>query len=208
MLSLTFMGLSNAFGMVSPVRTALDWLRMVGIQSEAVRLFVIFGVSGVVFPMLSMLTAAWLSQRLSKADRRESLRTYASRYAPAFVPVGFGIWLAHYGFHLAISGLTIIPALQSFLLRHGSALLGGGAQWELSYLLPASWIFPLQVVAVLGGFGISLSVLARAAMRREVEPIQSLLELLPWAALLMLIVLAALAIFNLPMEMRGMMMET
>jgi polyferredoxin len=207
-LALAFMGLSNAFGMVSPVRAVLGWLRDLGIGPEALRLFILFGVGGVALPGLCLLSAAWATARLAKADRRSSLRAYATRYAGAFVPVGFGIWLAHYGFHIAVSGLTIIPALQSFLLRHGSSRLGDQANWRLSYLIPVSWIFPLQVAAVLGGFGISLILLARAAQRPNAEPIHSLLELLPWAALLMLIVLGALAIFNLPMEMRGTMMGT
>lgn len=208
MLSLAFMGLSNAFGMVSPVRALLGWLRGLGIGPEAVRLFVLFGVGGVVLPGVCMLAAAWMSARLARVNDRVSLRVIASRYAAAFVPVGFGIWLAHYGFHLAVGGLTIIPAMQSFLLRHGLTLMGGAPNWELSYLLPAIWIFPLQVVAVLGSFFVSLLVLARAALRQDIEPIHSLLELLPWAVLLLIIVLAALMIFNLPMEMRGMMMGT
>ena len=34
------------------------------------------------------------------------------------------IWLAHYGYHLAIGGLGIVPVTQSFLLAHGLNWLG------------------------------------------------------------------------------------
>lgn len=206
LISLVFMGLMNAFGMVKPVHSLQSWLGELGLRWEGGQLLLLFGIGGLALPAVATLGAAWLSGRLVGPERPEALREYAARYASAFVPMGFGVWLAHYGFHLAISGLAIVPALQSFFLRHGSLLLGGKANWSLSYLLPPEWIFPLQVLAVLAGFVVSLVVLTRAALRSSNEPADAFLELLPWAAVLFLITVAALAVFNLPMEMRGMMM--
>ena len=37
----------------------------------------------------------------------------AVRYAYALVPLGAGIWLAHYGLHLLAGVLTIVPVTQS-----------------------------------------------------------------------------------------------
>jgi polyferredoxin len=205
-ISLVFMGLMNAFGMVKPVHSLQSWLGELGLHWEGGQLLLLFGIGGLVLPAAATLGAAWLSGQLVRKNKRETPRTYAARYASAFVPMGFGVWLAHYGFHLAIGGLAVVPALQSFFLRHGSAILGSQANWSLSYLLPPEWIFPLQVLAVLAGFLVSLVVLSRAALRFSNEPIDAFLELLPWAALLFLITVGALAVFNLPMEMRGMMM--
>ena len=43
----------------------------------------------------------------------------AMRYSFALVPIGFGMWLAHYSFHLFTSYDTIIPATQRFAEDHG-----------------------------------------------------------------------------------------
>ena len=85
-------------------------------------------------------------------------------------------------------------------------MVGKCAELELSHLLPVSWIFPLQVLALLAGYFGSLYVLAKVALRPKLEPIESLRELLPWAVFLTFIIIAALLMFNLPMEMRGTVM--
>jgi hypothetical protein len=131
------------------------------------------------------------------------LRDFAAHYSPAFIPLGMGVWLAHYGFHFVTGGLTILPLMQSSLLEHGFSWLGRSPTWSLGALLPMDWIFPLQVAAVLGGFFASLYVLGRRSLRPGVAPIKSLLELLPWGVMMLLLALASLSIFNLPMEMRG-----
>ncbi|MFN2273576.1 MAG: FesM, partial [Anaerolineales bacterium] len=112
-------------------------------------------------------------------------------------------WLAHYGFHFAIGGLSIIPVMQSFLLDHRLAWLGNQPRWELSNVIPIDWIFPLQVIAIISGFFIALLVLARRALKPERKPLESLKEMLPWAFIITLLILLSLAVFNLPMEMRG-----
>jgi hypothetical protein len=114
-----------------------------------------------------------------------------------------GIWLAHYGFHLAIGGAAIVPVFQSFLLDHGISILGNQPNWEMSFLIPEPLIFPLQIVALVGGFAASLIVLSKTALKRHSAPIVAFQELIPWAILIVIMTIAALSIFNLPMEMRG-----
>jgi ferredoxin len=201
-----FIGLMNAFGMVPPVYALQEFLYEAGIQSEALRLLLIFGSGILLLPLLGVSIAAWMSRQLAARDKRETLKAYATRYAPTFVPAGFGIWLAHYGFHFAIGGLTIAPVLQTFLLDHGLSWLGAKPNWELSYLIPAGWIFPLQILALFGGYFGSLYVLGKVALRPELEPVESLKELIPWAIFLTLVIIASLLVFNLPMEMRGTIM--
>ncbi len=203
-VGLTFFALSNAFGMVPPVRAVEAWLQAhLGLSSDGLRLLVLFAVGDLVLPAAVLFGAAWASLRLTPSAARSSMKSLAARYVPSFVPVGFGLWLAHYGFHVAVGGLTIVPVLQSFLLDHGVAWLGTSANWSLGPLLPIEWIFPLQVIAVLGGFFLGLAVLARAGSRSGLPPAMALRQLLPWALTLALITITALSIFNLPMDMRG-----
>lgn len=206
-VALAFLGLTNAFGMVAPVQTLHTWLvESVGIRSEAIRLLILLGIGGAGLPVGFLFLAARASAWL---DGAESIRArfFASRFSPAFVPLGLGVWLAHYGFHLAIAGLTIIPTFHDFLLRHGLILFGERPHWELGFLLPMPVVFPLQVAAVLAGFFGSLLVLGRASLDSKQTPGSALKVALPWVVGLLLLCLAALAVFNLPMEMRGMFMR-
>jgi ferredoxin len=206
LVSLTFLGLTNAFGMVSPIYAVQRWLFTgLGISSEGIRLL-IFGLFGnLLLPAIVLLGGAGLSQALTASQHTEKLVFYGASYARAFVPLGFGIWLAHYGFHFSVGGLAVVPVFQNFLNDHGVTLLGA-PNWELSYLLPPNWIFPLQVLTLMVGFGAALYLLARIALRPDMAPIDSLLEMLPWGVMITLIAIASLAVFNLPMEMRGTIM--
>ena len=201
--ALTFISLSNAFAMVPPVYDLQAWLlRSVGIQSEAVRVGLYFLVTGVLLPGLALVLASALS-RMTASIKHWSLSKIAGHYVPALIPLGFGIWLGHYGFHFITGGLTIIPVMQSFALDHGLEILGSAPNWNVGFLLPVEWIFPLQVACVLAGFLAGMLVLARRSLKLVTQPIQALVALLPWAVLLTLLTIASLSIFSLPMEMRG-----
>ena len=43
----------------------------------------------------------------------------ATRFAYALVPLGFGMWLAHYSFHFVTSYEGVVPTVQRFLLDRG-----------------------------------------------------------------------------------------
>lgn len=201
-LALTFMGISNALGMVPPVYVLearlAGWL---GTQSEALVLLVIFGVVNLLLPAGLGMGAAWLSHQLAGRPIGDSLRTVFSRYAPACLSLGFAIWLAHYGFHFASGALSIIPVAQAFLLDHGLPL--GSPDWSLSGLLPMGWVLPLQAGIVAVGFAGSLHLLG--VLSRAVHPQARAARraTLPWLILLLALALAALFLFSLPMEMRG-----
>ena len=203
-LVFAFAALGNAFGMVPPVYALeaklSEWL---GIGSEALILLVIFGVTMLALPAALGIGAAWLSRRLAGDRRNEPLRIVLARYAPTVVPLGFGIWFAHYWFHFASGALTIVPVLQNFLLDHGIALLGAKPAWSLGAILPGDWLIVLELAAVLIGFLASLVVLRRQATAATSDERSARQVMLPWLALLILLALAAVLIFMLPMEMRG-----
>ena len=209
LITLAFMGLINAFGMVPPVYNLMasiaDTLHLASfgfsnLAIEGIVLFIIFGVGAILLPILLSLAAAWLARRLTNTVKRDSLRVALTSFAPAFVPIGLGFWVAHYGFHFLIGALTIIPAFQNFLQAHGIGLLGD-PNWNLVGLENMGVIGLIQTIALLGGFVGSLLAAQHIALRLYRR--QGLAGLLPWALLFLLMIAAGMWLFSLPMEMRG-----
>jgi hypothetical protein len=199
--SLTFMGILNAFGMVPPIYTLQKWMaETLGLSSDPIRLLIIFILAVVVIPASVILVNSWIGKIIGNATGE--LRMLAGQYSPSLIPLGFGIWLAHYGFHFAIGGMTIIPVMHNFTLDHNFLWFGSDVNWGVGFLLPEGLIFPLQVAIVLLGFVVSLIVLANRGMGQQ-HGTNALGELLPWAITLMVLTVISLSIFNLPMEMRG-----
>ncbi|NIM94323.1 MAG: FesM [Anaerolineales bacterium] len=200
LVGITFFGVLNAFGMVPPIYELQTWLEeSASIQSEGLRILIILLVGGFGLTTLTVLGCSWLGTRGSKITPLKS----AGLFAPTFVPMGFGIWFAHYTFHFIMGGLTILPVMQSFLLDHGIQWLGTDPMWDVGYLMPMDWIFPLQVTVIMIGFFLSLYALGRRALQIDGTPLEGLRLMLPWAVILVLLVVISLSIFNLPMEMRG-----
>lgn len=194
-IALAFMGVSNAFGMVPPYYALQEWLALsLGITSEFVVLLLIFAVGNLLLPLLAAVAAAWLSRGATGFQTRDSLRDTVAAFAPAFAPIGFGIWFAHYSFHLLVGPGLIAPVIQEFL--------GGVGDWaRWSFSLDPSLIGLIQLAALLAGFFWSLRLAQKAALRLYRR--KALLGLLPWALVYLLLMLAAWQIFTLPMEMRG-----
>ena len=194
-IALAFMGLSNAFGMAPPYYALQEWLALdLGIRSEFVALLLVFGVGNLLLPLAAAVAAAWLGRRLTRFHKRDSLRDTVAAFAPAFVPVGFGIWFAHYSFHLLIGPGLIVPVMQEFM--------GGVGDWAgWSFSLDANLIGAVQLLVLLGGYLWGMRLAQKTALRRYRRA--ALLGLLPWAWVFTLMMLAAWQIFTLPMEMRG-----
>ncbi len=200
-LVFAFTGISNAFGMVPPIYALEAWLAgVLGTNNEGIVLLLIFAALNFALPVGLGLGAAWISRALSKQS--ESLRVTLSRYAPAFAPLAFAGWLAHYGgFHFLSSALAIIPVFQNFLLDHGITA-PGQPDWSLGPIMPLSWLDPIELGIVLAGFAASLYVLNYRARQNRPKPI-GLGAQLPWIVLLLGLAVAMLIVFYLPMEMRG-----
>ena len=47
--------------------------------------------------------------RALTADRQRSVAQIAVDFSYALVPFGFGMWLAHYGFHLLTGAFVVVP---------------------------------------------------------------------------------------------------
>ena len=189
------MGLTNAFGMVSPVYALQQTLaEALNLRSELIVLLLVFGITSLLIPALLTLLAAQLGRLLSGSRRKHNLRSTVAAFAPAFVPVGLGVWIAHYSFHLLVAPFSFIPVLQEFLGQDGDWARFGSS-------LDETLIGLVQLVAIAGGLVWSLLIAQRAATRmyrRDAVP-----GMLPWALLLLAIAFIAIWIFSQPMEMRG-----
>lgn len=201
LLVYAFAAVGNAFGMVPPVY-ALEaqvarWLHT---ENEGVILLLIFGVLFVLLPVGLGILTAWASRTLAK--RQEPLRVSLARYTPALMPLAFAIWFAHYaGFHFLSSAGSIVPVFQGFMLDHRLAWLGQ-PDWTLGPLLPLAWLDPFELMVVLVGFAASFYAVGVRGKRAEHKP-DGFAAQLPWLALLLALAIAAMAVFLLPMEMRG-----
>ncbi len=209
-IALAFMGLVNAFGMIPPVYDLMQdiaeslGLIAAGWSNEAIEFVTLGGIFvliSFIIPAMSIFIAGQFTRYATR--KRFSLRHTVAQFAPAFVPLGFGIWIAHYVFHFLIGAYTIIPITHNFLLDHYITVFGTEPNWSLSGLDASSPLMGLfQVGALMGGFLWSMFIAQRVATRhygRDAMP-----ALLPWGLILLGLVFAAISIFGQPMEMRGM----
>jgi hypothetical protein len=146
----TFGSLLNAFGMVAPVRGVEAWVsNAIGVASEAPTLAVLFIAALVVMPAVLLGGGATMTKLLAD-DRQRSIAQISVNYAYALVPLGFGMWLAHYGFHLLTGAFVVVPVTQRAAVDlFGWAALGQPL-WRLTGMRPGS-VFPIQVGLVLLG---------------------------------------------------------
>jgi ferredoxin len=198
----TFGALLNAFGMVSPVFAVEGWLgRMLNVSHEAPVLGTIFAVFLILEPVLLLGLAAWLTH--ARAGSERALLPLMVRYTYGLVPMGFGMWLAHYGFHF-LSGLyTIVPVTQSAFASLGWPLLGQ-PRWSLTGL-PSHIVLVIEIGFLLLGFAGSLVV--SYGLAEQDSPHAPMRAFIPWAAVSLVLWSASMWLMFQPMEMRATMMS-
>jgi hypothetical protein len=194
----SFGALLNAFGMVSPVYAIESWLASVlHVSSKAPVLAVIFAALLIVEPALLLGAAAWLT-RVWGGSQRAAL-PLAVRYTYGLVPLGFGMWLAHYSFHFFTGLYTVIPVTQSAVASLGRAFLGE-PRWTLLGI-PLRAVQPLQIGFLVLGLMGSLFVIHRLAQDDcSDHPVRAFV---PWATVSVVLWLAAIWLMFQPMDMRG-----
>ncbi len=211
----TFGALLNAFAMVTPVYAVEGWLAdLLGTESDALVLAILFFAGLVVLPILLLGLAGWLSWSLTihwgrSADQASArtMATWVTHHAYALVPLGFSIWLAHYAFHFLTGVWTFVPVVQSLVADLFGVPLMGVPRWDLGPLLQAAWLYPLQLgflgLGWLGSLLVAYRLAAGDQPRHRLGAYRSWLLFLPWAALLSLLFAAAIWLMRQPMEMRG-----
>jgi hypothetical protein len=194
----TFGALLNAFGMVSPVYALETWLsRKLHISHQSPVLGLIFAFFLIVEPALLLGLAAWATKVWS--GRSMGMLPLAVRYSYGLVPLGFGMWLAHYGFHFLTGLYTLIPVTQSAVASLGLPLLGE-PRWRLTGI-PVSIVQPLELGFLVLGLAGSLILTHRFA--EEDSPGHLSRAFAPWAMVCILVWCAALWLILQPMDMRG-----
>jgi ferredoxin len=201
-LVFTFGALVNAFGMVSPVYALEAWLgTLLHIHSEAPVLAIIFAFFLLVEPVLLLGLAAWITRAWS--GRQRAIVPLALRYSYGLVPIGFGVWLAHYGFHFLTGLLTFVPVTQNALAALGWPILGE-PRWSLTGL-PRNLAQPVELGFLLLGLAGSLLVSYRLAEEDVQE--HAYRAFTPWAAVCLILFAGAVWLMLQPMEMRGTFMS-
>jgi hypothetical protein len=197
-----FGAFANAAGMVGPV---LAWRERLGsLLGRAspflvTSLFYLLGL--LVLPLLAVGGAAALCRRWGRltASRFE----VATRYSYALVPLGFGMWLAHYVFHLLTSYDTVVPTTQRFVADLGWPALGP-PHWVAACCRPvADWLPRLEVLFLDLGLLLSLYTGYRIALAQSPRLSQAVWALAPWALLIVLLFAAGIWLVFQPMQMRG-----
>jgi len=198
----TFGALLNAFGMVSPVYAVENWLgRMLHVRHEAPVLGVIFAAFLILAPMLLLGAAAWWAR--TGAGVKRAFVPLVVRYSYGLVPIGFGMWLAHYGFHFLTGLYTIIPVTQNAFASLGWPLLGE-PRWTLTGI-PANAVQVIEIGFLVLGFAGSLSV--THGLAEEDSPDHPLRAFIPWALVCAVLLSSSLWLIFQPMEMRATLMS-
>jgi len=169
---LSFAAFANAAGMVGPVLdTQVSVQRSLGVS----RLGVV-----VAFNLLAMVLLPALVLFAARRSPRSAL---------CLLPLGFAMWLAHYGFHLATSYQTAWPVLQQFLGL-------GRPEWSCSCCRDVgAWLLKTELVILDVGLLASLYLAWKQQASSRAFAVWSLL----------IVALFALGIWLLlqPMDMRG-----
>lgn len=200
-LVLVFGAFANAAGMVAPVvhfehrlSAELGW-------SQVTTVTVVFLVALVAAPMALSLAAAAIGRALS--DDRASPIAVAGRYSFALLPLGFGMWIAHYAFHALQSAGAFAPIVARWSSEPG---LGLSDTPMLMSMSTTPWVLRIQILTLQVGLLGSLYLAYRIARSRHDEPARAAAAAAPWWALTTALFVWGLWILFQPMPMRGMSM--
>jgi len=138
-------------------------------------------VALVVWPALSVGLATVVSLRWGGggANRRES----ATRFSYALVPLGFGMWLAHYSYHLFPAATSFIPVIQRLALDMGIPFLGE-PDWKCACCI-AGGTGLLKLELLFLELGLLATLYLTHRIDGELRPTlrDALKAWIPWAAL-------------------------
>jgi cytochrome c oxidase assembly factor CtaG len=204
-LVLVFGAFANAAGMTGPVQQWQDDLRsLCGLRSSFLVVTLLYCLALLVLPLVLVGVAAIVTRWWGRL--KASPLEVATRYAYALVPLGFGMWLAHYGFHFLTGYDTVIPVTQRFAADHGWAFLGV-PEWACACCRPvAAWLPRLEILCLDLGLLLSLYTAYRISVAETERVSTALKALAPWVLVILSLFAAGVWIVLQPMQMRGTMM--
>jgi cytochrome c oxidase assembly factor CtaG/polyferredoxin len=196
-LSLAFGAFVNAAGMTRPVMMWMHhWHAELRLSSMTPVVTVFYVLSLLIVPGILVAACAWASRYWGRL--KLTWTSVICSFAPALIPVGFGMWLAHFSNHLLAGWSTIIPVIGRILAA--TASVGG-----LVAFVP-DWLPSMELIFLDAGLLSTLYIVWRVASRVADGARSSVPVLLPWALLASALYSAGVWIVFQPMQMRGMMM--
>jgi len=185
--------------MVAPVLNSITQVETVLNFSSDIGVVTLLSVLCLIaLPAASAGTAA----ACSSATAGNSLRENLCRFSMSIAPLGFGMWLAHFIFHLFTAALTPIPVAERVAKDLGFS--DAEPAWSISSL--AFYDLPgLELLFLDLGFLLALYIGWRIA--GQMSPSRRFATFLPWGVLAAALYAAGVWIIFQPMQMRGMMMH-
>jgi hypothetical protein len=193
-IALAFGAFANAAGMVGPVVNAQQQFALLtGVRSPLVATSVFYFIVIIVIPVLAVgATAAW-SRRWGKLS--EGTSEVVTRYVYVLVPLGFGMWLAHYSFHFLTTCGAIMPVTQRFASDIGFPSMGE-PMWSCACCIADTpWLLRLELLFL--DLGLLLSLYTGYRLAPNLKAVG------PWALLIVLLFAVGVWILFQPMQMRG-----
>lgn len=200
-LVLTFGAFASAAAMTAPGGRAKEWIAaLLGVTTDVAAAAGIL-VAVVLVPALAVGGATWTGARL--AGTRAAFGEVFARLAIALVPVGAGMWAAHFTLHLVAGWAGVVPVAQRLLADAGVA--AGVPDWSLSHAAElGAWLRSVEILLLDAGLLLSLHSGWRIAGALSDEARRSRLWL-PWALVAVGLWLVGVWLVFQPMEMRGTM---
>jgi ferredoxin len=204
---LVFAAFVNAGGMVLPVQVWEESLQTsFRLESKQPIFGVLYMLSILIVPALLVIGCVCLSQTFGRI--RVGWRKTVSTFAPAFVPVGFSMWLIHFFYHLLSGGQTALPVIQRAAMDVGINIFGA-PNWSLSSAMPSfDWLPSVELLLLDLGLLFTLYIAWRIASRFRLSFSHTLRLNAPWASLAVVLYAIGVWIIFQPMQMRGMMMHS
>lgn len=202
-LIVVFGAFANAAAMVEPVLAGERGLAArLGLASPQTIVTAGLALALLLVPAVVVAAAAWAARRL--ADDPAPLRVLACRFAYALVPLGLGMWTAHFLFHCLTGAPALRPLVQRVAADLGTPVLGVPA-WSMSAAASPEWLTALQLVFLDAGLLASLYAGWRIAVQSRGRGRRALALLAPWTPVIAGLWVTGVWIVFQPMQMRGMM---
>jgi cytochrome c oxidase assembly factor CtaG/polyferredoxin len=201
-LALVFGAFLNAAAMTAPVMAWEGALASrLGGSSHALVVTLWLLPALVLPPPLLALGCGVLGRRAGGAST--PLVPLTARFALALVPLGFAMWLAHFGFHLVTGAGAALPAVARALAQAG--LLAPRAASSMTMPSPVgAGLLDLELLVLDLGLLGALYLVRRVALDLAAPRPARLMA--PWVALAVALWMAGVWILFQPMQMRGMVM--
>ncbi|MCB9953608.1 MAG: FesM [Planctomycetaceae bacterium] len=194
-----FGALLNAFAMTSPVYVLEQEIsRWTGLRVEWPILGMLFMFGLIIEPAILLGTAAAVTQYWTHS--KVTMWGIINRFARSLIPLGFGIWLAHYGFHFFTGALTIIPVTQNACRMAFGLDLLGKPMWQMGGL-PESVVYPMELGFL--GLGLLGSLLVCWRIASQFNSQAPTKAFFPWSVVIITLFVSACWILTQPMDMRG-----